>query len=193
MFSIHGFRDLSGNRPLEQPAAAPEDRPAAPPSCACACGGARVDDPQGCDVVRELFALTDVRRLDEAVDYAARVVRATVGEFVAAPARRQDGGLPAIDIAVEFFVPPTVSERFVLELDRALTRRSPEYSAARRTEQVAPMRLTVLPPGSFHQWRTAFGIDTRHQHGRRWSMDRASLDGVVRQAQTGWREIPPIS
>jgi hypothetical protein len=144
-----------------------------------------------CDVANELVALADTRQLDEAVDYAARVTKATVGEFAAAPARREDGSLPAIDVAVEFFVPPVAAEKFVLELDRALIRRSLEYSAARRTEQVATMRVTIVPAGTFHQWRNAWKIDARKQRAGRWGADRQTLEGVLRQAQTGWREFLP--
>jgi hypothetical protein len=136
-----------------------------------------------------VFALADLRQMDEAVDYAARVAKATVGEFLAAPAPRESGSLPSIDVAIEFFVPPAAPEKFALELDRALVRRSLEYSAARRTEQVAAMRVSVVPPGTFHQWRTAWRLSPRHPHNHRWTADRQDLDSILRQAQTGWREL----
>ena len=143
------------------------------------------------DVARELLALADIRQLEEAIDYAARVTKAAVAEFTAAPARREAAALPAIDVAVEFLVPPVAAEKFVLELDRALIRRSLDYSAARRTEQVASLRVTVVPGGTFHQWRTAWRINSRQQHARRWTSDRQTLEGVLEQAQTGWREFLP--
>jgi hypothetical protein len=144
-----------------------------------------------CDIAREVFALADVRQLEEAADYAARSTKATVAEFVAAPALRESGSLPAIDVLVEFFVPPVDAERFAVELDRALIRRSLEYSAARRTEQVASLRVTAIPGGTFHQWRKAWGVDSRAHHDNRWAAGRQTLEAVLRQAEVGWRELLP--
>jgi hypothetical protein len=133
---------------------------------------------------------TDSRQIDEAMDYAARVARAIVGEFVAAPAGPAGGPAAAsIEVAVEFFVPPASPRQFADELDRALVRRSLAYAAARRSGAVAALTLTVLPPGAFHQWRSAWKVDPRTQHTRRWSDDRTLLDGVLHQARTGWREL----
>lgn len=137
-------------------------------------------------------AMADVRQIDEAVDYAARVCKATASEFLAAPSVTTDPTAPSIDLAVEFFVPPTCVNLFADELDRALARRSMPYAAARRAGDVVPLRVTVIPPGSFHQWRSAWKVLPRAQHDRRWSADRQMLDGLIRQARTGWRELAPI-
>jgi hypothetical protein len=149
-----------------------------------------ISDPC-CDVAQEVFALADTRQIDEAVEYSARVAGAKVAEFLAAPARRENGSLPWIELVVEFFVPPTVPQNFAIEMDRALIRRSLEYSAARRTEQVAPLRVAPLPPGTFHQWRNAWRIDAKRDKPPHWSADRTTLEAVLRQAQTGWRELLP--
>jgi hypothetical protein len=130
-----------------------------------------------------------VRQLDEAVDYAARVCRATVGEFVAAPTSCDAG----VEVAVEFFVPPAELTRFGEELDRAMSRRSLGYSQARRDGRARPVRVTVLPPSAFHQWRAASRIDSRSgvaaQAQKRWTGDRSQIDPILHQTRIGWREL----
>src|SRR5687768_2051692 len=62
-----------------------------------AAGGVSVVEPRrdaAPEAVGQLFALADARQIDEAIDYAARVHRATVGEFVAAPSPVGAAGLP---------------------------------------------------------------------------------------------------
>lgn len=138
-----------------------------------------------------LCELIEVQQIDEAFDYAARVSRATVGEFLAAPSR--DGAAPAIEVAVEFFVPPASLDAFAIEFDRATTRRSLGYSAARRIARLGPARLVSIPAGTFHQWRRSFGVAPEQQHRARWSADRAMLDQVLRQARHGWRECAGVA
>jgi hypothetical protein len=160
-----------------------------------------------------LDALTDLRQIDEAVDYAARVCKATVGEFLAAPLAHQAGAerrelcdhsaapdrptyvAPPgqIELAVEFLVPPASAEQFADELDRALIRRSLGYFGARRSGLASAARVVALPPGAFHQWRSAWNVPPAAQHARRWSTDRRFLDGILIQAQIGWREIFAIA
>lgn len=141
-----------------------------------------------------LETLAELRQIDDAVDYAARVTRGTVSEFLASPRLGTEGAPAAIDLAVEFFVPPDAAGGFAVEFDRALARRSMVYATARRTGQVAPARITVIPAGTFHQWRSAWKVSSRWQHEHRWSADRQMLEGLVRQAETGWREVAaPIS
>ncbi|HYE18954.1 MAG TPA: GH3 auxin-responsive promoter family protein [Tepidisphaeraceae bacterium] len=141
------------------------------------------------EAVGQLFALTDPRQIDEAIDYAARVHRATVGEFVAAPSPVGAAGLPWVELAIEFFVPPESVAALATEVDRALTRRSMEYAAARRSDQVGPVRVAVVPPATFHQWRVAWRIAPADTRAGRWSADRAVLESVLHQARTGWREV----
>jgi hypothetical protein len=140
-----------------------------------------------------LESIAELRQVDEAVDYAARVTRGTVSEFLASPRPAHVDGTPAaVDLAVEFFVPPDSAEAFAAEFDRALTRRSLTYSAGRRSGQLAPARVTVIPGGTFHQWRSAWKVSACSQHEHRWSADRQMLEGLIRQAQTGWREMASI-
>jgi hypothetical protein len=137
--------------------------------------------------------LAELRQVDEAVDYAARVSRATVSEFLAAPSAMRGTMPPAIELAVEFFVPPTSEDEFARELDRALTRRSLAYAGARRAGGVEAIRVRVIPAGTFHQWRSAWKVSSRSQHERRWSSDRRLLDGLLHQARTGWREVGTVA
>jgi hypothetical protein len=132
-----------------------------------------------------LWRVAELPQLDEAVDYAARVCKAVVGEFLAAPG---GGGQRAMEVAIEFLVPPSSVERFAEELDRAMVRRSLGYSADRREGRTGAAQVTVLPSGAFHQWRAAWRQDARVQRARRWSVTRQFIDGIVQQARTGWRE-----
>ncbi len=141
------------------------------------------------DNVAPLGALAQIRQIDQSIDYAARAAKSTVSEFLAAPSILDAGGLPWIEVAVEFFIPPHSAADFAIQLDRALIRRSMEYSAARRSDQIQAIHLTLLPPGAFHQWRMAWNIDPRMQHDNRWTPSRRMLESVVHQAQTGWREM----
>jgi hypothetical protein len=104
------------------------------------------------------------------------------------PDERRRGPAGAIELAVEFFVPPISTPEFAHELDRALMRRSMPYSAARRANAIDPIRLAVVPPGTFHQWRAGWRISLSFQQERRWSLDRSLIDTLLRQAETGWRE-----
>ncbi|HSI33388.1 MAG: GH3 auxin-responsive promoter family protein [Phycisphaerae bacterium] len=140
------------------------------------------------EAVGQLFALAEAKQIDEAIDYAARVHRATVGEFVAAPSPIGAAGLPWVELAIEFFVPPESVAALATDVDRALTRRSMEYAAARRSDQVGPVRVAVVPPATFHQWRVAWRIAPADTRAGRWSADRAVLESVLHQARTGWRE-----
>jgi hypothetical protein len=141
-----------------------------------------------------LASLADRRQVDEAVDYAARVCRATVSEFLASPELAADAAhRPAVELALEFFVPPASHETFAREFDRAMARRSMDYAAARRAGLVAAARLTVIAAGTFHQWRSAWRVTPRRQHDGRWSADRRLLDGLLHQARTGWHEAPPLA
>jgi len=141
------------------------------------------------EAVSQIHSLAERAQVDEAIDYAARVLRATVGEFVAAPSVVGAPGLPCVDLAVEFFIPPASADAFADEVDRALIRRSPAYFAARRSDQIRPIRLTLLPPGSFHQWRMVWKKDPAIAQENRWSAHRRIFESVLHQASTGWREL----
>jgi len=140
------------------------------------------------EAVAQVYSLAERAQLDEAIDYAARVHRATVGEFVAAPSAVGAAGLPHIALAIEFFVPPASADQFSDEVDRALVRRSLGYFSARRTEQVRPICLTLLPAGSFHQWRVVWKKDPAIAQENRWSPHRRIYESILHQAATGWNE-----
>lgn len=136
-----------------------------------------------------IFPLAETRQIDEAIDYAARQQRAIVSEFLAAPASDNS----QIDIAIEFFVPPACLDDFKRELDRALVRRTLGYATARRASQVLPLRVMVLPPGAFHQWRVAWNIAPSRHHERRWSPQRDLIEALLRQGETGFREFQAMA
>ena len=136
-----------------------------------------------------LWTPGEVRLLDEALDYAARVSRGTVCEFLAAPGEPAPGEARFIEMAVEFFIPPSALAQFADELDRAMMRRNPAYSIARRNGGVGPIRVTALSPSVFHQWRIAWRIEPQAQRERRWLPDRRMLEQVLLYAKSGWREL----
>src|SRR6478672_10187679 len=75
-----------------------------------------------------LWTPGEVRLLDEAIDYAARVCQGTVCEFLAGPSRCELDRSRFVEMAIEFFIPPTSLVQFADELDRAMIRRSLGYS-----------------------------------------------------------------
>ena len=131
---------------------------------------------------------SEIRLLDEAIDYAARICQGTVCEFLAGPLHCERDGSRFIEMAIEFFVPPTSLIQFADELDRAMIRRSLGYSSARRSGSATPVRVTALPHSIFHQWRMAWKIDPQHQRNGRWSPDRQMLDQILLYANHAWRE-----
>jgi hypothetical protein len=135
-----------------------------------------------------LWTSGEMRLLDEAIDYAARICQGTVCEFLAGPSNRALDGSCFIEMAIEFFIPPTSLIEFANELDRAMIRRSLAYSSARRSGNATPVRVTALSPSVFHQWRMAWKIDPKDQRKRRWSPDRQMLDQILLYANDAWRE-----
>ena len=136
-----------------------------------------------------LWTPGEVRLLDEAIDYAARVCHGTVCEFLAAPSRCELAGARFVQMVVEFFIPPASIDQLADELDRAMIRRSLDYSSARRSGNATSVRVTALSPSIFHQWRMAWKIDPQDQRNRRWSHDRQMLDHILLYANDGWREL----
>ena len=138
-----------------------------------------------------LSDLITPQQLDEAVDCAARAVRATVATFVASPMNTFPGGQPttALEIAIEFFVPPDANDVFAHELDVQLLRMSLGYAQGRRRCRLAPPAVRPVPGGTFHQWRMAHRHDDLAQHFDRWSRQRRILDSVLEQARVGWHEL----
>lgn len=136
-----------------------------------------------------LWTPGEIRLLDEAIDYAARVCQGTVCEFIAGPSRCEGEGSRFIEMAIEFFIPPTSLDKFMDELDRAMMRRSLGYSSARRSGNASPVRVTALSVSVFHQWRMAWKIDPQAQRSHRWSPDRQMLDQILLYGNSGWREL----
>jgi len=123
--------------------------------------------------------------LDRAVDQSAQTVRAVVAEFAAVTTVAADGR-PALELAVEFFVPPAAAELFTAALDDFLMHRSLGYAAARHRGEVLPPSVRPVSMGAFHQWRIAWRRN--ETPGSRWSNARDLFDGVLRQSVIGWRE-----
>ena len=132
-------------------------------------------------------------QLDQAMDRAARQARATVAVFAAAPADTWNehctaGECAAVEFVVEFFVPPPSLEQFHRELEAQLLRLSPDYLRGRSRGVFATCVLRQVSVGTFHQHRVAAKVCGLPPCDRRWSRDRGHVEGVLRQARTGWRE-----
>jgi len=128
-----------------------------------------------------------VNDLDRAVDQAAQAVRAVVAEFAAVTAIATDGR-PAVELAVEFFVPPATVEFFAAQLDEVLMALSVGYATARHRGAVLPPSVRPVAMGAFHQWRVAWRRNESTILDGRWSKARDLIDGVLRQSMIGWRE-----
>jgi hypothetical protein len=131
-------------------------------------------------------------QIDTAIDRAARISRAVVAAFAAAPAECWDerhADTLAVEFVLEFFVPPPSLELFHRELEAQLLLCSPRYVTGRYRGAFAPCTLHAIPAGTFHQQRFAAGIAAEEQREARWASDRAVLvQPLLHQARTGWRE-----
>ena len=139
-----------------------------------------------------LATLFTVADLDREMDQTSRFSRATVATFAAAPADTWNehctgGEWPAVEIVVEFFVPPPSLEAFHRDLESRLLRASPAYLAARSRGLFAPCILRCVPAGSFHQHRLADRRTAVHDH-ERWSHSREFIAGLLHQVRIGWRD-----
>lgn len=84
---------------------------------------------------------------------------------------------------VEFSLPPEDPLRFTEAVDRRLQETSLDY-AAHRTIQLAPPRLTSLPPGSFHAWLRGRGrLGGQHKVPVAWN-DRSIAEELLRTAES---------
>jgi len=130
--------------------------------------------------------------LDVAVDGAARAARATVATFVASPIETFFNGRlarTALEIAVEFFIPPAAKEVFAEQLEAQLLCLSDAYAQGRRQGRFAAPLLRSIPAGTFHQWRMARHCDETVQHADRWTRQRRTLNSLLDQARVGFREL----
>jgi hypothetical protein len=149
------------------------------------------DRRAGTGAGRAAGGMPSVDHLDRATYEAARAVAATVARYAAAPGGgRGDAG--HVEVVVEFLVPPASVEAFARALEAGLRRGSRGYAAARASGAVGPVRVRAVPPGAFHQWRVAWGRGDAELAAARWSDDRDVVEGVLRQAHVGWRELLAI-
>jgi hypothetical protein len=128
------------------------------------------------DYARLLPELLTAVDLDSAIDGAARRASAVVAEFAAAV--MSVGLTPAIEFAVEFFVPPMAIEAFAEELDDQLMRLSFGYAAARHRGELGAPVIRLVAPGAFHQWRSAARRMSRAQAEVRWPFARSAGGGA---------------
>ena len=153
-------------------------------------------------IAQRLVLAMSPEQLDKAVDKAAQISQAIVAQFAAAPTMIGHAsatlnhlgasivtGVPALEIAVEFFVPPCAAETFRHELEGQLQRKCPPYAAARSHGELGPVIVRTVPSGSFHQWRIVWRTSSESQRAQRWAVDRGMIDGLLHQAQHGWREM----
>ena len=117
--------------------------------------------------------------LDRAVRAAAGASGAVVVDYVAAS---RDGAGSAVELAIEFFVPPTSKDQFGETLKNELN------GGSGTAEPLTPI-VHALPPGTLHQWRIAWRQTEAFQRAHRWAANRALLDSVLHQADHGFREI----
>ncbi len=120
---------------------------------------------------------TEVDRLDRAIESAAGSSGAVIVDYLATTHRNAVGS--AIELAIEFFVPPASSEQFATALTRELSGAGAD---------AAPI-VHSLPPGALHQWRFAFRCTPDFQRRHRWTADRTLVASVLHQADQGFREI----
>ena len=94
----------------------------------------------------------------------------------------------AVQVAVEFLVPPVSVEFFRMGLDLQLSERSVAYAQGRRTGQLAAPLIWTVPSGTFHQWRVAWRHSDQEQRSARWSPHDQWVQSILQQARVGWRD-----
>ena len=142
------------------------------------------------DRLQQLRSAFTAEQLDVAIDRAARSARGTVALFAAAPLDCWDEreGQAAIELVVEFFVPPALGH-FHRELEAQLLAVSPSYVLGRHQGDFMACILHSIGAGTFHQHRIGEGISAEAQRAGRWSVDRGMVEEVLHQSRVGWREV----
>lgn len=135
-----------------------------------------------------LATLLAAADLDAALAVAAPASRAVVGEYLAAPAPMAATSAVAIELVIDFVVPPADPAAFAARVDAELCRRSPAFASARKAARVGPTLVRVVPPSCLHQWRHGWQQSESTQHAARFSTRRDLVDAVLRQARFGFRE-----
>ena len=148
------------------------------------------EDGRGGVMAARLGGMFTPQQLDAAIDRAGRRSEGVIAWFLAAPANSAgDPASAALELLVEFFVPPHLIESFAAALDSALMRASQEYARARRMGLFGAPVIRVVHAGTFHQWRIVFRKTDEALRTARWSPDRQVLDSVLHQSQVGWSEF----
>ncbi len=132
--------------------------------------------------------IEDLRR---AIDTAARQCGALVNEFVMATDWRSgamDSSERAIELAVEFLVPPVSGGQFSLALDATLMGCDGCYRDLRQRNMIDKPVIYMVAPGAFHQWRVSRRREAAVDQRVGGLPGREALDGVVMQSRIGWRE-----
>lgn len=121
-----------------------------------------------------------VHNTDKAISEACQTFNAHVVDYSVAPVFLSVGHRGGHEWLVEFDTPPADMNAFAAYLDQRLRAANSDYDA-KRTNDIAlqQLKLTVLPPGSFHKWleqKKKLGAQTKVP---RLSNDRRYLDEIL--------------
>ncbi|MEG1611918.1 MAG: GH3 auxin-responsive promoter family protein [Alistipes sp.] len=97
-----------------------------------------------------------VANTDKALSIACQRTGAVVEEYTVAPCFMSLDVRGAHEWIVEFVTSPNQGTHFGVELDRALRELNSDYDA-KRTSTLDPLRITVVPRGTFMKWLRARG------------------------------------
>lgn len=94
-----------------------------------------------------------VENAEAALTMACEATGARVRDFTVAPIYLEAGKKGAHQWIIEFSVPPTDTQKFVVTLDEALQKINTDYEA-KRSGDIALVRPQVIevPPGTFEKW-----------------------------------------
>jgi hypothetical protein len=135
-----------------------------------------------------VVSLLTAADLDAALAVAAPATRAVVGEYLAAPTGTGAPSTGAIELVIDFVVPPADPAAFAARVDAELCRRSADFATARKAGHLGPTVVRLVPPSCLHQWRHGWQLSESTQHAARFSARRDLIDAVLRQARFGFRE-----
>ena len=99
-----------------------------------------------------------VEEIESAVVAAREAVRATIGEFTAAPVYPDGGERGALELVIEWADDASPVDQFSSAFDRALQARNVDYTT-KRSESLGmgPPRVTTVPMGRFDDWMASRG------------------------------------
>ena len=127
-----------------------------------------------------------VEHIENAVVAAARRAGLLVGEFTAAPVYPGEGRRAGLELAAEFEAKPGLEalKAFTEGFDEALKAQNVDYTTKRTGDVgMAPPRVTVLGPGTFHKWLEGRGKLGGQHKCPRCANHRDIIEDVIRQSR----------